>query len=222
MLIIYYMKTYPICLIALENKRSVVVGGGRIALRKTQGLIEAGASVTLISPEVEPELRKLAESDSIVWLPRKYIEGDLGNAFLVIAATNDPDVNHEIWEEAAKEECLINVVDDPKHSNFILPAVVKRGEIQVSISTGGSSPALARRLREDLEKIINPEYQQLAEILSELRPELIARTKPGNPRLQIALALVDLPLLEMIRLYGKQTALEYARRKLHSSLIEEK
>ena len=216
------MKTYPICLIALENKRSVVVGGGRIALRKTQGLIEAGASVTLISPEVEPELRKLAESDSIVWLPRKYIEGDLGSAFLVIAATNDPDVNHEIWEEAAKEECLINVVDDPKHSNFILPAVVKRGEIQVSISTGGSSPALARRLREDLENIITPEYQQLAEILSELRPELIARTKPGNPRLQIALALVDLPLLEMIRLYGKQTALEYARRKLHSSLIEEK
>lgn len=221
MLIIYSMKTYPICLINLENKKSVVVGGGRIALRKTQGLIDAGASITLISPEVEPELQKLAESNSIIWLPRKYLKGDLEKAFLVIAATNDPDVNHEIWEEAATEECLINVVDDPKHSNFILPAVVKRGEIQISISTGGSSPALARRLREMLENIITPEYQQLAEILSELRPELIDHTKPGNPRLQVALALVDLPLLEIIRLYGKQTALEFARRKLQSFFIEE-
>lgn len=215
------MKTYPICLIDLENKRSVVVGGGRIALRKTRGLIEAGASITLISPEVEPELRKLAESNSIIWLPRKYREGDLGNAFLVIAATNDPDANHQIWREAAKVECLINVVDDPKHSNFILPAVVKRGEIQISISTGGSSPALARRLREDLEKIITPEYQDLAEILAELRPELISRTQPGEPRLQMALALVDSPILEIIKLYGKEAALKYARQKLTAIPISE-
>lgn len=215
------MKTYPICLINLENKKSVVVGGGRIALRKTQGLMQAGASITIISPQVVPELRTLAESKSIVWLPRKYKEGDLEEAFLVIAATNDLDVNHEIWREATKKECLINVVDDPKHSNFILPAVVKRGEIQVSISTGGSSPALARRLREDLEKVITPEYQILAEILAELRPELILMTQPGEPRLQMALALVDSPILEIIKLYGKETALKYARQKLTANPTSE-
>lgn len=214
MLIIYVMKTYPICLIDLDKKRSVVVGGGKIALRKTKGLIEAGASVTVISPDLDPALQRLVDSDSLTWIRRKFIKGDLENAFLVIAATNDSTVNREIWEEAALEKCLVNVVDDPLHSNFILPAVVKRGEIQISISTGGCSPALARRLREMMEALITPEYQEFAEILAELRPELICNTQPGEPRLQAALKLVDSPILDIIRLYGKDFALQYARSKL--------
>lgn len=208
------MKTYPICLIDLENKKSIVVGGGKIAQRKTIGLLEAAASVTIISPDLEPELQKFVEQGLINWNQRKYIQGDLQDAFLVIAATDNSNVNQEIWEEATRLGCLINVVDDPSHSNFILPAVVKRGELQIAISTGGSSPALARRLREMLDAIITPEYQELAEILAELRPDLISCTQPGNPRLQAALMLVDSPILEIIKLYGKETALQFARKKL--------
>jgi precorrin-2 dehydrogenase/sirohydrochlorin ferrochelatase len=216
------MKTYPVCLIDLENRRCVVVGGGKIALRKTIGLLDAGAIVTIISPNLEPSLQSLAQNDSILWEARKFEKGDLVQAFLVIAATNDSKVNQAIWEEACIQGSLINVVDDPSRSNFILPAMVKRGEIQIAISTGGSSPALARRLREKLETIITPEYEQLAEILAELRPELIAHTQPGESRLQAALALVDAPILEIIRLYGKEGALRYARSKLIPAHLSEK
>lgn len=217
MLIIYLMKTYPICLINLENKKSIVVGGGKIALRKTLSLLDAGACVTVISPILDQALLSLVKHHRVQWEQRIFVKGDLKHAFMVIAATNDAQVNQEIWEEATSQGSLINVVDDPLHSNFILPAVVKRGELQVAISTGGSSPALARRLREKFETIISPEYQIITEILSELRPELIALTEPGEPRLKAALELVDSPLLEVIKLYGKDAALEYARKKLTSN-----
>jgi precorrin-2 dehydrogenase/sirohydrochlorin ferrochelatase len=111
---------------------------------------------------------------------------------------------------------LINVVDDPEHSSFILPAVLQRGEMSVAVSTGGGSPALARRLRERFENIIGPEYGTLTEIMSELRPELIDGFPPGRTRLKAALRIIDSDVLQIIQKQGKQAALSYAREQLHA------
>jgi precorrin-2 dehydrogenase/sirohydrochlorin ferrochelatase len=134
----------------------------------------------------------------------------LAGAFLVIAATNETAINQMVWEEAIQQGCLINVVDDPQHSNFILPALARRGEVTLAVSTGGASPALARRLRERLESLIGAEYGDLAAILAELRPELKARFSSGVARLEAALRLVDSDLLEVILSQGKEAARKHA------------
>ncbi|MCX6030912.1 MAG: bifunctional precorrin-2 dehydrogenase/sirohydrochlorin ferrochelatase [Chloroflexi bacterium] len=204
------MKTYPICLIGLTSRPAVVIGGGSVAGRKVVALLAADASVTVISPELTPELAALAAAGRIASMGRAYRDGDLAGAWLVIAATDDPQVNAAVWAEAERRGCLVNVVDDSTHSNFIVPAVVRRGEVTVAVSTGGASPALARRLKEQFEALIGPEYGNLADLLAELRPELIARFSPGQPRLAAALRLVDSDLLAVIRRDGVEAARERA------------
>ena len=209
------MKTYAICLIGLQPQQAVVIGGGSVAGRKVEGLLAADFQVKVISPKLTSKLQSLASSGAITFIQRSYQYGDLDGAFLVIAATNDPAVNQAVWAEAVQCGCLINTVDDPQHSNFILPAVLQRGEMSIAISTGGGSPALARRLRERLENSIGPEYGTLTEILAELRPELIATFPAGEARLQAALRIVDSNILHVIQNQGRDAALTYARKQLH-------
>ena len=171
--------------------------------------------MTVISPEVDQDLRDLAQDGKISLIERPYQTGDLQDESvasapaLVIAATDIPEVNRAVWLEASQLGCLVNVVDDPEHSNFILPAVVKYGELKISISTGGASPALARRLREKLTTAIGPEYGVLAELMAELRPVLRSRFGAGEPRLQAALQMVDSDALEIIRTQGAQAGRRY-------------
>jgi precorrin-2 dehydrogenase/sirohydrochlorin ferrochelatase len=201
------VRTYPICLVGLENRRAVVIGGGKVAARKAQALLESGASVAAISPQFSAEFVRLAEPQARLELVRRpYRAGDLAGAFLVVAATDDPPVNRAVWGEALQRGCLVNVVDDPEHSNFILPAVVQRGEVKVAVTTGGASPALARRLREKLEALIGPEYGDLARLLAELRPEMQRRFAPGEPRLEAALSLVDSDLALILKSDGMEAA----------------
>lgn len=209
------MKTYTICLIGLQSQQAVVIGGGNVAARKVEGLLAADAQVRVISPALSPELELLDDTGRIICLRRAYQEGDLQDAYLVIAATDDTSVNHAVWREATKLGCLINVVDDPQHSTFILPAVVQHGDLTIAISTGGGSPALARRLRERIETFIGPEYGILTDVLAELRPELIASFPHGNSRLKAALRVVDSDILHIIQNKGKDAALTYAREQLH-------
>jgi precorrin-2 dehydrogenase/sirohydrochlorin ferrochelatase len=205
------MQSYPVCLVGLEHRRVVIVGGGKVALRKAQALLEAGAAVEVISPQFCDQLAIISgKSQSLRLVPRTYQAGDLKQAFLVIAATDSPQINQAVWQEALEEGCLVNVVDDPARSNFILPAVVERGELKIAVSTGGSSPALARRLREQLETEIGPEYGELAALLGELRPELQRCFDPGEPRLKAALRLVDSDLLDILRKQGMQAARQRA------------
>jgi precorrin-2 dehydrogenase / sirohydrochlorin ferrochelatase len=199
----------------MQARQTVVIGGGQVAARKVEGLLAAGAQVKVISPILNPELQSLAGSGVITFLPRAYQDGDLEGAYLVIAATDETSVNHAVWTEAMKRGCLVNVVDDPEHSTFILPAVFQRGEMSVAISTGGGSPALARRLRERLEEVIGPEYGTLTELMAELRPELIRSFSPGKERLQAALRVVDSNILQVIQNQGRDAALRYAREQLH-------
>ncbi len=209
------MKTYTICLIGLYARQTVVIGGGSVAARKVEGLLTADARVKVISPTCAPAIRSLADAGAITFFQRPYQYGDLEGAFLAIAATDDSHVNQAVWNEANERGCLVNVVDDPQHSSFILPAVIQRGEMSIAISTGGGSPALARRLRERIEALIGPEYGLLTELLGALRPEIIERFPAGEARLQAALRVVDSDILEVIRNDGKDMALTYARELLY-------
>lgn len=194
----------------MQRRLCIVVGGGSVASRKVAGLLEAGASVTVISPVLDESIQSFAAQGLIRWIARPYQEGDLAGAFLVIAATDDPQVNHAIFAEAEQHHLLVNVVDDPQHSNFILPAQVRRGDLSIAISTGGASPALARRLREKLEAEIAPEYAQLIQLLAELRPKLIENFPPGEARLQAALHLIDSDILQVLQDAGYAAAKTYA------------
>ena len=209
------MKTYAICLVGLQSRQTVVIGGGVVAAQKINGLLAAEAHVKVISPLLVSELQSLVGQKKIGHIQRIYRYGDLQGAYLAIAATDDMTVNHAVWTEAQQRGCLVNVVDDPEHSTFILPAIVQRGEMSIAISTGGGSPALARRLRERIEKIIGPEYDILTEIMAELRPELKTSFPTGKARLEAALRVVDSDILNVILNQGKEAALTYARDLLH-------
>lgn len=148
-----------------------MVGGGQVALRKVKALIECGADVEVISPDLCLELRRLAESREVRALNREYQSGDLRGAFVVIAATDNSDVNRKVAEEAKRNAALVNVVDDAENSDFIIPSYLRRGDVTVAISTAGKSPALARKIRTRLEKDLGNEYASLTNLIGEVRAE---------------------------------------------------
>ena len=208
------MKGYPIVLIGLQGGRSLVIGGGRVALRKVQGLLDGGASVDVISPQIHPELEAMEKAGQITLHRRQYQTGDIDGARIVIAATDDPEINQAIWHEANQHGCLINVVDDPERSNFIAPAVVRRGDLALSISTGGASPALAAMLRRQLEQQFDDSYEILIEVLSELRAVIQSRRSEYGQRLEAMKELLKSDLHSVIRQEGRQAGLAYGRQIL--------
>ena len=164
-------KYYPIFL-KLTGRRCVVFGGGPVAEGKLSKLIESGASVTVVSPRVTAIIEDLAQTGTLQWIPRVYSNGDLEGAHLAIAATDDRQVNQQIAKEAEHLGVILNVVDDPDLCGFIAPSVVERGPVTLAISTGGASPALARRLREALTDTPALEWADLAPVLSRARKEV--------------------------------------------------
>jgi precorrin-2 dehydrogenase/sirohydrochlorin ferrochelatase len=192
------MKYYPVFL-NLEGKLCVVVGGGRVAERKVLGLLRAGAVVKVISPQLTKKLTKLKEQGKIIGHLRHWRSTDIKKACLVIAATNDYSVNEKIYQQAEKQKIPVNVVDDPKHSSFIVPSLVKKGEIILAISTSGKSPALARFLRQKLEKVIGPEYIFLGKFLGKLRKWLFSKKIDSRERQRIFSLLVGERSLDLIR-----------------------
>ncbi len=167
---------FPVCL-DIRERRCIVVGGGRVAERKAKGLLEHGGLVRVISPDITPDLNRLKEEGRLKWLNRDYQDGDLAEAFLVIAATDDTSVQARVFAEAEMRRIMVNVADVPKWCNFILPATARRGDLAISVSTGGKSPALAKRLRQELEDQFGEEYSLLTEILGNLRPVVLALKK---------------------------------------------
>jgi siroheme synthase-like protein len=150
----------------VRDRDCLVVGAGRVAVEKVNGLLQCGAAVTVVAPEIEPELR----SSGAAIHERRFTDSDVVGRFLVIAATNDRRVNAAVSSAAERRNTLCNVADDPELCNFILPAVVRRGPIVVGVSTGGASPALAQRIRDDVDGLIGPEHAELADRLAALRP----------------------------------------------------
>lgn len=166
------MSLYPVNL-NIADKLCLVVGGGAVALRKTKSLLAAGAKIRVISPEIHSELHVLARNDQIEWFARGFVEGDVKGAFLVFAATNNQDVQILVTKEAAKYAVLLNSADDPRHSQFHVPAHFRRGKMLVTVSTGGSSPALAKKIRKKLETELVPEYGIVVELLSLIREKVV-------------------------------------------------
>ena len=174
---------YPVFL-NLQGRSCIVVGGGVIAERKVRYLLECGGNVTLISPTATPEVEALAQQGRLNWEPRRYHEGDLHDAFLAVAGTDDTSVNQEVAAEANREKVLLNVVDVPELCDFIAPAIVERGPVTVAISTSGTSPALARRLREEMEdsqRCTCLSWADAADILKEVRLDLRSRNLRATP-----------------------------------------
>jgi precorrin-2 dehydrogenase/sirohydrochlorin ferrochelatase len=162
---------YPI-LINTRGKKCLVVGGGKVAFRKVQTLLEHGVDIEVISPTFCPELNQIAEDGAIKIHKKSYNAKDLKNAFITIAATDDVKTNEGIAADARRQRVLVNVVDDPNNSDFIVPSYFRRGDVIVAVSTSGQSPALARKIRSELEKVFKAEYAQLAIIANEIRSEL--------------------------------------------------
>ena len=175
------MSYYPVCL-DLQGQPCVVVGGGKVAERKVKGLLACNAQVKVISPDLTEFLSQLYTEGQLEWLNRPYKKGDLSQTFLVIAATDDEQAQQMIQEEATQLNKLLNVADVPQRCNFILPATVRRGDLTIAVATGGKSPALAKKLRKELEKRIGPEYTVLVNILGALRPQVLASglSQPEN------------------------------------------
>jgi len=166
------MNLFPIFL-KLAGRHCLVVGGGAIGEGKIAGLLEAGAEPRVVAPEVTEKVQKWAAAAKIAWLARRFSPADLEGAFLVVAATSRPEVNDFVFREARQRGILCNVADDPERCDFYYPAVLRRGRLQIAISTGGSSPALAQRLRQDLEHQFSTDYAAWLEELGETRRRLI-------------------------------------------------
>jgi precorrin-2 dehydrogenase/sirohydrochlorin ferrochelatase len=205
------MGGYPITLVSLETNRCVVIGGGEVAARKVAGLRAAGARPVVISPDLGKSLQEQAGAGEIEAIRREYRTGDLAGARLVIAATDDPDTNEAVWKEAQAAGCLVNVVDDPEHCNFHVPATVRRGALNISISTGGGSPLLARKIRQELEEHFDAAYEPYLALLAELRSIVQAQIPDPAQRKALWEALLDSKILELLRSGKPKVAREQAQ-----------
>lgn len=192
------MHYFPICL-DIAGRHCVIIGGGRVAERKVRALLEHDARITVISPELTEELISLHEAEGLVWVNRSYQEGDLVGVFLVIAATDDPEVQQRVYDEANKNNILLNVADVPKWCNFILPATVRKGDLSISVSTGGKSPALASQLRRELEDQFGPEYEVLLCLLGELRSGVLGQGRSHEENKDLFNQLLHPKMVEWIR-----------------------
>jgi siroheme synthase-like protein len=198
---------YPIYL-QLEKRLCVVIGGGKIAEGKVPGLLAAGAAVRLIAPTLTDKLRALAESGEITHIPRAYQPGDLEGAFMVISATDQAEINQQVWLEAQGRQQLVNVVDDTPHCNFIAPSILRQGDLAIAISTAGNAPALAVRLRERLEREIGPHYAHFLRLANRLRAPLAEHISDFETRKAIWYRLVDSDVLALLEQGDEISALQ--------------
>jgi len=192
------LKYYPIFL-DITEKPCAVVGGGEVALRKAQRLLQCHALVWVITEELSPEWKALHREDGLHFIPDKYKSRYIKDMFLVIGATNKREINERIFQDARKRHILVNIVDDPLRCDFILPSLVERGDLSVAISTGGKSPAMAKRLREELENILGAEYEIALEIMGHIRRIVQEQNQPPHDNQQIFAQLIHSDMLRLIR-----------------------
>ena len=189
------MKTYPIFAV-IEDKPCLVVGGGAVGERKVLDLLAAGARVTVVSRTLTPELTALAERGEIRYLPEDFREPQVEGMALIMAATDDPQVNARVSAAAQARAIWVNVADVPEHCTFIVPAQVRRGDLTLAISTGGASPALARQIREELQQQFGPEYGPYLDLLRRVRTRVLVERRAHPDNGPLFHRLVNSPLKE--------------------------
>jgi len=192
------MRYYPIFL-DIKNRPCLVVGGGVVGRRKVIKLLECGARVTVVAPAADGKLQDLAAAGVIELRKRPYQSTDLDGIFLVIGATNDEPVNHQIKTDADRQGKLCNIVDSPEACHFILPAVVERGDLAIAISTSGKSPAFAKRIRKELETTFGPEYADFLKLMGAIRRKLQGRNHELEEHKRLFEQLIDKGLVHMIK-----------------------
>lgn len=192
------MKYYPVFL-DLRERSCVIVGGGQVAERKTLSLLEAGADVTVVSLGLSPKLKELSASGKIAHKAGPFEEYDLTGAYLVIAATDSADINAAVGRLCRKKQVLVNVAAPPDEGNFIVPSVVDRGALVIAVSTSGASPAMARKIRSELEERYGPEYEEFLEKMKQLRHPLMDHVPDEPARRALFQALVDSDVLDLLR-----------------------
>lgn len=176
---------FPLML-RIEGKDCLVVGGGKVAAEKIAGLLAHGAKITVVSPRAVSAIQKQARLGILQWKKRRFSPNDVKGALLVIAATNSSVANSSVFRACKQRGILCNAVDDPENCDFFYPAVVRRGPLQIAISTSGNSPALAARLRRELEKQFGPQWSEWVERLGKMRDELMQRgTSPRTRRAKL-------------------------------------
>jgi siroheme synthase-like protein len=189
------MSLFP-AFLKLHSRRVLVVGGGSIAAQKIPGLLEAGAHVHVVSPQLSPQLAEWVRNRQIDWSPKPFEPSDLDGAFLVVAATSLRDLNAHVYREADQRNILCNAVDDIDHCHFYYGSIVQRGDLQIAISTNGKSPALAQRLRKELELQFGPEYEHWLEWLGAARETLRAQSHDPETTKRWLHALASRPMFE--------------------------
>lgn len=194
---------YPL-LVDLSKIKCLIIGGGDVAYRKTLSLLEGDADITLISPQAVNPILQLAESGKINFLQRKYQKGDVRGVRLVYIAVDDRSVSEEISREAREEGVLLNIADNPSQGNFIVPSKIQRGDLYLAFSTGGNSPLLAKKIRQDLEKIYGPEYEDFLHLLGRERDWALAQITNINHRKAYFQELVYSDLLHLIKAGKKE------------------
>lgn len=192
------MRYYPVNL-DIQNRKCLVVGGGGVGARKVKTLFKCGARVTVVSIDVQPSLQRLAETGDIVLNRRPYQSSDLDGMFLVIGATSDEQLNRRISRDAEGRNMLCNIADVPDACNFILPAIVERGDLLIAVSTSGCSPAFAKKLRQDLEKEFGEEYAFFLKIMSAARKKLLKTEHAPEAHKPLFEQLIAGGLLDMVR-----------------------
>jgi len=192
------VRYYPVNL-DIQNRKCLVVGGGDVGTRKVMTLIECGAVVTVVSIKASEKLLKLAESGLIELKKRPYTGADLGGMFLVICATDNEQLNMQVGGDAEKMNMLCNVADRPEACNFILPALVKRGDLVIAVSTSGKSPAFAKKIRKDLERQYGAEYADFLKLMGAIRKKLLSDSHEHEAHKPLFEKLINKDIVQLIK-----------------------
>ena len=206
---------YPVSL-EVADRKAVVIGAFAVSERKADALLAAGAVVTVVATGPSAHLTRLEEAGARV-LRREYRNADLAGAFLCVASSDDPGIRASIYAEGRAHGVLVNVMDDPPHCDFAAPAVVRRGELTIAVSTGGTSPALARRLREELEERFGPEWEAIAAVVGGVRQETLRLLPDLADRARRWHRALDLDELQELVAEGRS---DEARRGLRQRVLE--
>ncbi len=192
------MRYYPVHL-DIKNRNCLVVGGGTVGTRKVDTLLECGARVTVVSPDPSPHVTKLASDGAIKLAQRAYRSTDLKGAFLVIGATDDEKLNQQISKDAENSNTLCNIADRPEVCNFILPSIVRRGDLVITISTSGKSPALAKQLRQKLETQFGQEYTEFLLLMGVIRKKLLSEAHEPEAHKDLFNKLIESDLIALMQ-----------------------
>ena len=195
-------KFYPIHL-DVTGKKCVIIGGGKVAYRKACSLKESGADVVVVSPEVCSEM---VNEEGLVLIKKEYEEYFLDGALLVIAATDNEAINKKVTLDAEKRNIMVNVVDYPERCSFIVPSTINRGDLCISISTGGASPAVAKRIREELEAVFGKEYEEYLDLLTKMRSLAMTTVEDDAKRRRILQRLAEKDIFDIVRVEGVEVA----------------